>query len=95
MKCCYSLGYEVELPPGHPFPMSKYPLLKSLLLAEGTIAPGDIIEPEALGTSTLELVHTEPLGSGDAAARPALVGGALAAISNGGGGNPADGAHRA
>ena len=58
MKCCYSLGYEVELPPGHPFPMSKYPLLKSLLLAEGTIAPGDMIEPEALDTSTLELVHT-------------------------------------
>jgi acetoin utilization deacetylase AcuC-like enzyme len=58
MKCCYSLGYEVELPPGHPFPMSKYPLLKSLLLAEGTIAPSDIIEPEALRSATLELVHT-------------------------------------
>src|ERR1700736_992772 len=58
MKCCYSSSYEVELPPGHPFPMSKYPLLKSLLLAEGTIAPGDMIEPEALDTSTLELVHT-------------------------------------
>lgn len=58
MKCCYSLSYEVELPPGHPFPMSKYPLLKSLLLAEGTIAPGDILEPEPLHTATLELVHT-------------------------------------
>ena len=50
--------YEVELPPGHPFPMSKYPLLKSLLLAEGTIAPDDILEPTLLHTATLELVHT-------------------------------------
>ncbi len=50
--------YEVELPPGHPFPMSKYPLLKSLLLAEGTIAPGDILEPKPLDAATLELVHT-------------------------------------
>ncbi len=58
MKCCYSLGYEIELPTGHPFPMSKYPLLKSLLLAEGTIAPGDILQPDPLDTATLELVHT-------------------------------------
>jgi acetoin utilization deacetylase AcuC-like enzyme len=38
--------------------MSKYPLLKDRLLAEGILATGDILEPEPLDTLTLELVHT-------------------------------------
>jgi acetoin utilization deacetylase AcuC-like enzyme len=58
MKCSYHPTYQVPLPPGHPFPMSKYPLLKDLLLAEGILAAGDILEPEPLDTLTLELVHT-------------------------------------
>ncbi|HEY0748176.1 MAG TPA: histone deacetylase [Steroidobacteraceae bacterium] len=58
MKCAYHVAYQAALPPGHPFPMSKYPLLKSLLLAEGTIAPGDILEPKPLENASLELVHT-------------------------------------
>jgi acetoin utilization deacetylase AcuC-like enzyme len=58
MKCSYHPAYQVPLPPGHPFPMSKYPLLKDRLLAEGILAAGDILEPEPLDTLTLQLVHT-------------------------------------
>ncbi|MEP6883501.1 MAG: histone deacetylase [Gammaproteobacteria bacterium] len=38
--------------------MSKYSLLKEQLLAEGTLAPGDLLQPEPLGVATLSLVHT-------------------------------------
>ncbi len=58
MKCVYHPSYQVALPPGHPFPMSKYSLLKDRLLAEGILAAGDILQPEPLDASTLELVHT-------------------------------------
>jgi acetoin utilization deacetylase AcuC-like enzyme len=38
--------------------MSKYGLLKEQLVAEGILAAGDILQPEPLDTSTLELVHS-------------------------------------
>jgi acetoin utilization deacetylase AcuC-like enzyme len=58
MKCVYHPSYQVALPPGHPFPMSKYSLLRDQLLAEGIVATGDILQPEPLDASTLGLVHT-------------------------------------
>jgi acetoin utilization deacetylase AcuC-like enzyme len=58
MKCSYHPSYQAALPPGHPFPMSKYSLLKDRLLAEGTLAAGDILQPEPIDAPTLELVHT-------------------------------------
>jgi acetoin utilization deacetylase AcuC-like enzyme len=58
MKCVYHPSYQVALPPGHPFPMSKYSRLVDQLLAEGTLAAGDILQPEPLDAPTLELVHT-------------------------------------
>jgi acetoin utilization deacetylase AcuC-like enzyme len=58
MKCSYHPSYQTALPPGHPFPMSKYSLLKDRLLAEGTLAAGDILQPEPIDALTLELVHT-------------------------------------
>ncbi|HWX33877.1 MAG TPA: histone deacetylase [Steroidobacteraceae bacterium] len=58
MKCSYHPAYQVALPIGHPFPTSKYPLLKDQLVAEGILAPIDILEPEPLDLETLELVHT-------------------------------------
>jgi acetoin utilization deacetylase AcuC-like enzyme len=58
MKCAYHPAYHVTLPPGHPFPMSKYPLLRTQLLCEGIIAAGDLIEPQPLDESTLRVVHT-------------------------------------
>jgi acetoin utilization deacetylase AcuC-like enzyme len=58
MKCSYHPGYQVLLPAGHPFPISKYPLLARQLLAEDVLADADIIEPEVIDIATLELVHT-------------------------------------
>jgi acetoin utilization deacetylase AcuC-like enzyme len=58
MKCSYHPSYQVALPGGHPFPMTKYSLLKDRLLAEEVLAPGDILEPELLDISFLHLVHT-------------------------------------
>ena len=58
MKCSYHPAYQVALPIGHPFPISKYPLLKDQLVAEGILAPIDLLEPEPLDLETLELVHT-------------------------------------
>jgi acetoin utilization deacetylase AcuC-like enzyme len=58
MKCVYHPSYQVALPPGHPFPMSKYRLLKDQLLAEGILAAGDMLQPEPLDAATLQLVHT-------------------------------------
>jgi acetoin utilization deacetylase AcuC-like enzyme len=58
MKCSYHPAYQVALPIGHPFPIAKYPLLKDQLVAEGILAPIDLVEPEPLDLETLELVHT-------------------------------------
>ncbi len=54
----YHRAYEVPLSPNHPFPMSKYPLLKAQLLAEKIISPADLVEPPPLNIESLELVHT-------------------------------------
>ena len=58
MKCSYHPGYQLALSPGHPFPMSKYPLLKERLIAEGTIGAGDLLEPRPAELGALNLVHT-------------------------------------
>jgi len=58
MKCSYHPSYQVALPAGHPFPIAKYSLLKDRLISEGILAAGDILRPEPLDQSTLELVHT-------------------------------------
>jgi len=38
--------------------MSKYPLLKDRLVAEGLLHPADLLEPEPLPLASLSLVHT-------------------------------------
>jgi len=58
MKCIYHPSYQVALPPGHPFPMSKYSLLKDKLVAERLISAGDLLQPELPDTALLALVHT-------------------------------------
>lgn len=58
MKVVYHPGYHTPLPPGHPFPMSKYSLLRARVVEEGLVAPGDFVEPELLPRGTLALVHT-------------------------------------
>jgi acetoin utilization deacetylase AcuC-like enzyme len=58
MKCSYHASYHVALPAGHPFPITKYSLLKDRLLSEGILTAGDILEPEPVDLPTLRLVHT-------------------------------------
>ena len=58
MRVSYTQDYFVELTPGHPFPMGKFPALKEILLAEGLIRADEIVEPEPAAWETLELVHT-------------------------------------
>ncbi len=58
LRYCYHPGYQLGLSPKHPFPMSKYPLLMELLLAEGVLHPNDLLVPEPLDRWTLERVHT-------------------------------------
>jgi acetoin utilization deacetylase AcuC-like enzyme len=58
MKCAFHPTYQAALPAGHPFPMSKYPLLKEQLLREGIIAPTDLIEPQSLPAHIMGAVHT-------------------------------------
>jgi len=58
MRCSYHPDYFLPLPPGHPFPMAKYPLLFDLLLSEGIIAAEDVIQPVEAAVEDLALVHT-------------------------------------
>ncbi len=46
MKCSYDPLYQSASPTGYPFPISKYPLLKDLLLAKRVTAAGDVLGPE-------------------------------------------------
>jgi len=59
MRCAYHPDYFVALPPRHPFPMAKYPLLLEALSREGLIRPGDLIEPGEVGLADLRLVHDD------------------------------------
>jgi acetoin utilization deacetylase AcuC-like enzyme len=58
MQCAYHAGYAVALSPGHPFPMSKYPLLKDRLLGEGLLTSRDLVEPEPIARDAAARVHT-------------------------------------
>ena len=58
MKCSFHAGYQIPLSPDHPFPISKFPLLRDLLVEEGLVAAAELLEPEPVCTETLALVHT-------------------------------------
>jgi acetoin utilization deacetylase AcuC-like enzyme len=58
MRYAYHSGYFVPMPPGHPFPMAKYPLLRDRLLAEGVLSESDVLEPVEAADDDLALVHT-------------------------------------
>jgi acetoin utilization deacetylase AcuC-like enzyme len=59
MRCAYHTDYYLPLPPRHPFPMAKYPLLFDRLLRDGIIAPGDVTPPVEALIEHLRLVHTD------------------------------------
>ena len=72
MRVSYHDGYVVPLPERHPFPMAKFALLRDLLVAEGVVAAGDLVEPRPTDWADLLLVHTRRY-------LDALAGGALTA----------------
>jgi acetoin utilization deacetylase AcuC-like enzyme len=59
MRCAYHPDYFVALPPTHPFPMAKYPLLFETLRREGLLAPGEVLEPGEASLEDLRLVHDD------------------------------------
>ncbi|NNF57880.1 MAG: histone deacetylase [Rhodothermaceae bacterium] len=58
MRVSYHADYYVPLPPRHAFPMGKFPALHRLLVDEGLIELGDVVEPREVDWSDLLLVHT-------------------------------------
>jgi acetoin utilization deacetylase AcuC-like enzyme len=59
MRCAYHPDYFVPLPPSHPFPMAKYPLLFQRLRAAGWLRDAQVLEPGEATLDDLRLVHTE------------------------------------
>ena len=59
MRVSFHPDYFVELPPGHPFPMAKFPDLHDILLADGVVRRGDVVRPREAALDLLRLVHTE------------------------------------
>jgi len=58
MRCFYSQGLELELPPGHPFPMEKFRISKEMLLDGGILRPEEIIEvSHVIDSHHLQRVH--------------------------------------
>ena len=57
MRCFYSEDLELELPSGHPFPMSKFRISKDMLLEGGILRPEEIIEVHSASTHLLQRVH--------------------------------------
>jgi acetoin utilization deacetylase AcuC-like enzyme len=58
MRAFYCDHFVLPLPEGHRFPMAKYRLLRERVLAEGIVAPADLLEPVAADWDDLRLVHT-------------------------------------
>lgn len=68
MRYAYHTDYFVPLPPQHPFPMAKYPLVYRRLLGEGVLQAQDVLVPGEASAGDLALVHApgylERLASG-------------------------------
>jgi acetoin utilization deacetylase AcuC-like enzyme len=58
MRLAYHPDYFVPLPPGHPFPMGKYPLLRERLESEGLLEEADLLVPREAALEDLARVHT-------------------------------------
>ena len=58
MRCYSAARYFVRLPPGHVFPMEKFPQSAARLVEEGTIAPDCVIDPGLVRDDDLHRVHT-------------------------------------
>lgn len=59
MHVSYTPRYYADIGEGHVFPIRKFELVRDRLLAEGTLAPADIVEPQPAAVEDVLLVHTE------------------------------------
>src|ERR671914_295005 len=59
MRVSYTPRYYADIGDGHVFPIRKFELVRDRLLAEGTLAPADIVEPRPAPVEDVLLVHTE------------------------------------
>jgi acetoin utilization deacetylase AcuC-like enzyme len=50
-------AFEIPLPLGHRFPMAKYAMLRERVLAQGLVAPGDVLVPDAATPEQLARSH--------------------------------------
>ncbi len=57
MRCFYSQDFEIDLPPGHPFPMEKFRVAKDMLLDGGVLKPEEVIEVRSTDIHRLRRVH--------------------------------------
>ena len=55
----YSPYYYADIGEGHVFPIRKFELVRDRLLAEGTLAADEIVEPKPAAVEDLLLVHTD------------------------------------
>lgn len=58
MKAFYCDHFVLPLPEGHRFPMQKYSLLREALLSTRTLAPSDLLVPEAATDEQILRAHT-------------------------------------
>jgi acetoin utilization deacetylase AcuC-like enzyme len=59
MRVFYTPRYYADIGEGHVFPIRKFELVRDRLLAEGTLAPAEIVEPREASIADVLLVHTE------------------------------------
>src|ERR687893_1426468 len=59
MHVSYTPRYYADIGEGHVFPIRKFELVRDRLLAEGTLAPQEIVEPRPAAVEDVLLVHTE------------------------------------
>src|SRR6266576_644487 len=59
MRVFYSPFYYANIGPGHVFPIRKFELVRDRLLAEGTLAACQFVEPAPITLADVLLVHTD------------------------------------
>ena len=59
MQVFYTPRYYADIGDGHVFPIRKFELVRDKLLAEGTLDPGELIEPSPATIEDVLLVHSE------------------------------------
>ncbi|MGE9269026.1 MAG: histone deacetylase family protein [Verrucomicrobiales bacterium] len=59
MRCFYSPDFFLEVPEGHPFPMTKFEVSKSMLIDQGILRGEEIVEVRAADAHVLRRVHDD------------------------------------